>query len=177
MLLSFPLPERLSGGSASALSALNDGSVSVGLVKPSNTEPLCGAWVVSLGFSRSFVLCFKWDPHLGPDDNADLSLLQSWILLLLKDCRNADFWLYSYCSCLFDKKQLQVCFSCFEKEDLHCCSLCSRRFILLNKNPCKLRDNMSKSLFEKFQPNLWLANLMLDGTPVQVAAKQIGTKT
>ena len=45
------------------------------------------------------------------------------------------------------------------------------------KNSCKLRDNMSKSLFEKFQPNLWLANLMLDGTPVQVAAKQIGTKT
>ena len=35
----------------------------VGLVKPSNTEPLCGeVWVVSLGFSRSFVLCFKWDP-------------------------------------------------------------------------------------------------------------------
>ena len=63
MLLSFPLPERLSGGSASALSAFNDGSVSVGLVKPSNTEPLYGeAWVVSLGFSRSFVLCFKWDP-------------------------------------------------------------------------------------------------------------------
>lgn len=58
MLLSFPLPLTLRWFSIST----QRWECWVGLVKPSNTEPLCGAWVVSLGFSRSFVLCFKWDP-------------------------------------------------------------------------------------------------------------------